>query len=146
MIDDGPDASDGPSARRDRVTRFRDGFGAAVEVQHDEMARGLAEIVNPGNGFLTAVAPLVEVDGAVLGRPTDPVDLVRDGPFVGVQSEARPRRFDAQCLEGPTAGGLGAGIGQPGPPRCQLLTWTRRSKEFSVGHGMRRTNPPSAKA
>ena len=35
MIDGrSPTRPTGPSARRDRVTRFRDGFGAAVEVQH----------------------------------------------------------------------------------------------------------------
>ncbi len=67
---------------------------AAVQVQEDQPARRLAQVVDPGDGLLAAVAALLEVDGGA-----DPAQLVGDGPVVGLQAQPGAVGLDAQCLQ-----------------------------------------------
>ena len=64
--------------------RSRQGIDAAVKMQAHEAARRPAEVVDPGNGFLAAVATLVQMDGY-----TEQADLVRDSSVVGVKADPR---------------------------------------------------------
>jgi hypothetical protein len=47
---------------KNRVTNFGQKVTGSVELQHNQPTRRVTEIVNFGDGFLTAVAPLAEVN------------------------------------------------------------------------------------
>ncbi len=89
--------------------------GAAVQVQQNQHARRFAQVVDPGDGLLAAVAALVQVDRALAG-PADPADLVRDGPLVGVDAEPGSQRRDPVRLVRPDARGPDTCGDQPGVP------------------------------
>src|SRR5258706_659102 len=84
-----------------RIAGLRQPVRAPVQVQHDEPARRMAEVMYPGNGLLAAVAALVQLHGGL-----DPAHLVRDRPVIGVDPEPRPVRGDPQRL-------VRSGPGQP---------------------------------
>ena len=79
----------------------------AVQVQEYEPARRVAEVMDPRDGLLAAVAPLVQVHGGL-----DEADFVRQGLVVGVKPGPRDARRDPRGLEGPQAGD-GKGVRQP---------------------------------
>src|SRR5699024_1798154 len=67
VLDHGAEPADGASAHADVGARGRQVVPAgAVELQPDEHARGLAEVVDPRDRLLAAVAPLVQMDRPVL--------------------------------------------------------------------------------
>ncbi len=105
---------------------------AAVQVQEDQPARRLAEVLHPGDGLLPPVAALLEVHGGA-----DPAQLVRDGPVVGLEAEARAVLLDAQRLvrEDPRRGpGLGGERLQLLPGQEQV-TAVRRLADGGGGGG-----------
>ena len=59
------------------------------------------------------------MDGALLGRTTDPVDLVRDRPFVGVGTQPGAAGGDPQRVVRPAARHPGAGLDECVPPAQQ---------------------------
>src|SRR6266851_2338021 len=89
---------------------------APVQVQHDEPARRMAEVMYPGNSLLAAVAAFVQLHGGL-----DPAHLVRDRPVIGVDPEPRPVRGDPQRLVRPGPGQPEAATTQA---RCDLLDLT----------------------
>lgn len=80
---------------------------AAVEMEEHEPARGAAEVVDASNGLLTAVAALVEMNGAY-----QPADLLGERAVVGVQAEAGSTGGGPQRLVGHSACGGAVGHGQ----------------------------------
>ena len=72
---------------------------AAVKMQAYQPARRPAKVVDPGNGFLTPVAALVQVH-----RNAEQADLVRDSAVVGVKADPGHAGSDPTGLEGPSAG------------------------------------------
>ncbi len=83
--------------------------GRAVQVQEDEPPRRVAEVMDPRDGLLAAVAPLVQVHGGL-----DEADLMRQGLVVGVEPGPGDARRDPGGLEGPQAGD---GVGRRQPRR-----------------------------
>ena len=82
-------------------------LGGTVQVQHDQTTRWASQVVHACDRLLPRVAPLVQVDGAA-----DPVDLVRNRTFIGVQPRTHPVLGDPVCLVCPYSGGTSTGLGQ----------------------------------
>src|SRR4051794_40602229 len=101
--------SDRAAVGLDRRSGWRQLVAHSAEVQQYQLARRCAEVLHPGHRFLTAVAPLLQVYGR-----TDPADLVRDRAMVGLETEPRMPRLDAQRLERPIAGGFRPGAHEAG--------------------------------
>ncbi len=105
---------------------------AAVEVQEDQPARRLAQVVHPGDRLLAPVAALLQVDGG-----GDPAQLVRDGAVVGLEAEARAVVLHAQRLvrqqpgRGPVPGGVRL---QVAPGQEQLAAVRRLADDDAVRH------------
>ena len=104
---------------------------AAVEVQEDQPARRLAQVLDPGDRLLAPVAALLQVH-----RRADPAQLVRDGAVVGLEAEAGPVLLDAQRLvrEEPD---------RRGRPSAAYDSRSARGRNRSRPYGVSRTTTPS---
>ena len=111
----GADPADGAPVAQHRVARGRQLLVAGVQVQQHHPARRPAQVRDPGDRLLAAVAALGEVHGR-----RDPADLVRDRPVVGVAVQPGRQRLDPQRLEGHRPGRAGTGCGEPGQPGVLL--------------------------
>lgn len=104
------DGADIRAVVRHGGTVLRQGVDAAVQVQEDQAARRVTQVVHAGHGLLALVAALVEVQGRA-----DPVHLVRDRLVVGLETQPGAVVLDPQRLIRPEPG-------EPQPePRCQPL-------------------------
>jgi hypothetical protein len=79
-------------SRRQRVD-------AAIQVEANQPTGRPSEVVHPGDGLLTPVAALVQMD-----CDTEQADLIRDGAVVGVEADPWHTGSDPMCLESPGAG------------------------------------------
>ena len=77
----------------------RQRVSTAVQVQPYQPARRSSKVVDPGDGLLTPVTALVQVDGNA-----KQVNLIRDGSVVGVEADPWHTGSDPMCLESPGAG------------------------------------------
>lgn len=106
----GPDETDlGTVGKSERRAVGGQPVRRAVQVQENEPPRRVAEVMDPRDGLLAAVAPLVQVHGGL-----DEADLMRQGLVVGVEPGPRDARRDPGGLEGPQAGD---GVGRRQPRR-----------------------------
>src|SRR4029453_10151473 len=78
-------------SRRQRVD-------AAIQVEANQPTGRPSEVVHPGDGLLTPVAALVQMD-----CDTEQADLIRDGAVVGVEADPWHTGGDPMGLEGPGA-------------------------------------------
>ena len=94
-----PDEADRTATKTQLGTNRRQGIDRAVEVQPDQPPRWPTEVVDPGNGLLTAITPLVQVH-----RRTQQPELVGDRAMVRVDSDPRYARRDPSRLVRPQSG------------------------------------------
>ena len=97
IVYDGAESADVSSAGGDLRTGHWFFRGGAIELEFDQQARGSAEVFHSGNGFLAAVAALLQVDGTDVVATIDEVGgFVGDGALVEVGALLRFAGGDAQ--------------------------------------------------
>ena len=119
-----------------------------VQMQQHQPARRSSEVVDPGHRLLSPVAALVQMHGR--GQP---VDLVGDGPVVGVDPQPRPTGRNAQRIRGPAAGRHRTGghqrrgsVGQRGPGQEQFHRGSGTAHEATTRQRCRRCGRRSRQA
>ena len=96
----------------------------------------LSQIVDPRDGLLAAIATFVQVYRPGAGA-TDPADLVRDGPLIGVHTQPGSQGRHAVRLVGPCPGGADPGRGQPFDPGAPVRPGHQQVELDGVGGGRR---------